>query len=471
MRDEAPPRAARHAAEPYGGYRVTALPAEDAELTHVAPGTPGGEYLRRFWHPIALAAELGAQPLPVRALGEDLVLFRTGAGALGLLHRHCSHRGTSLVYGRPTEQGIRCCYHGWLFAPDGRLLETPGEPADSKIRAGHFHGAYPVREAKGLIFAYLGPPSERPELPVYDTFVWPGTEDAALSHHFPCNWLQVHENCMDPYHATWLHARHGETQLTPAWGADPLLGWRETPLGLATTTVRRVGEMLWMTSVDAILPNLRQTGFWEDAGAERLFARSALSLWITPIDDTSSLMIGLRFFHPDTDPHGRGRKELCGKESSDVPGQSGGRPLAEQQRDPGDWEANTGQRPLAIHALERLGSTDRGIVLLRRQLREGIRHVAAGGRIAHPRAGADGAIATYVHDTVLRVPPAAGAPDDAPMREFQRGVADIVIETGGEDRAERAARIRRRLLDYRDSLAGQARAPGSRDYDSSGAKR
>ena len=133
---------------PYGGYHQTAALAADAELTHVCPGTPGGEYLRRFWHPVALTIAVSELPKLVRVLGEDLVLFRDGNGRFGLLHRHCPHRGASLEYGICEARGLRCCYHGWLFDVDGTILETPGEPPDSsaaaKLRQSLRHGAYPV---------------------------------------------------------------------------------------------------------------------------------------------------------------------------------------------------------------------------------------------------------------------------------------------------------------------------------------
>jgi len=130
----------------YSGYHHRQVPQEDAELTHVGPDTPCGEYMRRFWQPVCYSDELKDLPLRVRILGEDLVAFRDGSGAVGLLELHCPHRGTSLEFGLVGAKGIRCCYHGWLFDADGTILETPGEPANSTLKDRLFHGAYPVHE-------------------------------------------------------------------------------------------------------------------------------------------------------------------------------------------------------------------------------------------------------------------------------------------------------------------------------------
>ena len=307
-------------AERFAGYQKRHVPEPEIELSQVGPGTPGGEYLRRFWHPITMASEVQDLPVPVRILGEDLVLFRNLSGELGLLHRHCSHRGTSLEYGRLTEHGVQCCYHGWHFATDGTILETPGLPESNKIRHTLRQGAYPVREYRELIFAYMGPPAEMPEFPRLEIYEYPDTEYAAHCFHFACNWLQVHENCCDPFHATWLHARHSGSQFAEAWGAWPVLRWRETPNGMITETTRRNGNNLWFDSVDVVLPNLRCTGdLWEDATQIKAFRRTALTLYAVPIDDANTLFIGLRLFNKSTDQYGNGQKELCGRETADYP--------------------------------------------------------------------------------------------------------------------------------------------------------
>ena len=111
--------------KPLSGYYHREVPREDEYLTHVGPWTPAGEYLRRFWQPVAYTSQLTDLPLRLEIMGEELVLFRDGRGEIGLLELHCSHRGTSLEFGLIEERGIRCCYHGWLFDTVGRILDTP----------------------------------------------------------------------------------------------------------------------------------------------------------------------------------------------------------------------------------------------------------------------------------------------------------------------------------------------------------
>ena len=455
----------------FTGYHRAAVPEPDEELARVGRGTPGGEYLRRFWHPVAMSSEVldradggsDGVPVPVRILGEDLILFRNKRRELGLLHRHCSHRGTSLEYGKLTDRGIQCCYHGWHFATDGTILETPGLPENNKIKQTVRHGAYPVHEYRGLIFAYMGPPAEMPEFPRLEIYEYPDTDYAAHCFHFSCNWLQVHENCCDPFHATWLHTRHSGAQFVEAWSAWPVLRWRETPNGMITETTRRSGENFWFDSVDVVMPNLRCTGdLWEDGTQVKAFRRTALTLYAVPIDDTNTLFIGLRMFNKSTDMHSNGRMDLCGRETADHPGQSGLRPPAERQRAPGDWEAQTGQRPIAVHELEHLQPTDRGVSLFRRLLRKGIRAVQEGDRSVDiknsPPRKPDGTIPGFQFDTVLHVPPVPGGDDEALMDEVSRKVTDAVCNPDYLLHPERDRVIQEKHYEIQADYAAVARA-------------
>ena len=132
---------------------------ENEMLTCVGAGTPAGELLRRYWFPVGVADELTAEnPTQlVRILGETLVLFRDKAGRIGIIDDRCAHRGASLCYGRVEERGIACPYHGWLYNIRGHCLETPAEPADSKLHLTVKLKSYPVQKLVGLYWAYLGP--------------------------------------------------------------------------------------------------------------------------------------------------------------------------------------------------------------------------------------------------------------------------------------------------------------------------
>ena len=116
----------------FRGYKQSTVPKIDEVLARTDPKTACGEYLRRYWHPVALTSEVSNIPREIRILGEDLVIFKTSKENIGLVHKACPHRRASMAYGKTEKEGIRCCYHGWLFSPNGEILETPGEDPESK---------------------------------------------------------------------------------------------------------------------------------------------------------------------------------------------------------------------------------------------------------------------------------------------------------------------------------------------------
>ena len=432
--------------QPYGGYYARLSLEENVELTHVERGTPGGEYLRKFWHPIAISPELNDAPKLIRVLGEDLVLFRDKCERLGLLHRHCSHRGTSLEYGIINDKGIRCAYHGWLYGVDGTVLETPSEPPGSRLKETVCHGAYRTREYSGLIFAYLGPPEEEPAFPIYDSLIWPeGNEIIPYKLEMPCNWLQAHENGADPIHAAYLHAIVSGVQFSPAFAALPMIDFIETPIGVLSIATRRCGENLWIRASDVILPNAAQFGTAFVDGSKEKFALCAwLTRWIVPIDNTHSWAIGFRHFNSVIDPGNEGRRELIGVGKVDFMGQTDERPYEDRQRSPGDWDALVAQGKIAIHANEHLCSTDKGVVLVRRQLRTGIRAVQNGQPLPAPRRYGEKIVPTYNNETILKVPFQGDRDRDA-MKAFGQAVCRAAIETGEMPMDERRREVERRV--------------------------
>lgn len=196
------------------------LSAEQNELmTRSAPGTAAGNLLRRYWQPAALVDELaGNRPVKaVRLLGENLVIFKDDKGRYGLLGRNCPHRGTDLAFGRLENGGLRCAFHGWLFNVNGKCLETPAEPPESKLCANLRHKAYPVVEKSGILFAYLGD-GEPPAFPDFDCFIAPNTHTFAFKGMIDCNWLQSLEVGIDPVHTSFLHRFFEDEDPSKAYG-------------------------------------------------------------------------------------------------------------------------------------------------------------------------------------------------------------------------------------------------------------
>jgi nitrite reductase/ring-hydroxylating ferredoxin subunit len=411
----------------YSAYHHRERPVEDEELTRVGPGTPCGEYLRRFWQPVILSGELGELPRRVRILGEDLVAFRDKSGAIGLLELHCPHRGTSLEFGLVGDRGIRCCYHGWLFGVDGTILETPGEPADSTLKDRLCHGAYPVHEHAGLVFAYMGPPDKQPTFPVLDTYDLPGYRLSARAPTvWECNWLQVKENSMDPAHLAFLHTLPGSEGFTDDFKELGEWDWMETPVGMVYIDTRRQDERVWVRVADFILPNIHQFPPNADPMALRnSINRPQATTWAVPLDDTHTMQIGYRLT-----PDGQEPRRGAGF------GQDASRPYEERQRIPGDYDAETSiHGGIARHGLEHLAATDRGIIMMRNMIRRGIRAVQGGEDLGHPMLKNGAAVPTYSHDRVVSGIPPAPTPeaDRKLLREVARGVVARSVEAGVAD--------------------------------------
>src|SRR5579862_1710614 len=189
---------------------------QNERLTQVGPGTPMGNLLRHYWQPVGTIAELAQEPVQkVRLLGEDLTLFRTEGGEYGLVDERCPHRCLSMEYGIPQENGLRCAYHGWLWAPSGRCLEQPYEELvnpEARFKDKVRIKAYPVQALGGMVFAYLGP-EPAPLLPRWDVLVREDLDAVVEIHELPCSWLQCMDNSVDPIHFEHLHAVFGNYQL------------------------------------------------------------------------------------------------------------------------------------------------------------------------------------------------------------------------------------------------------------------
>ena len=192
------------------------MKAEQNELiTRIGPGTACGALLRSYWQPVALVDEfnpaldprIAVRPVKaVRALGQDLVLFKDAAGRWGLLDRACPHRGADLSFGRNEGDGLRCPFHGWKFDVSGKCLDTPAEPASLRMCDRVRQRSYPLLEKSGILFAWLGPEgSAPPPFPRFDCFEAPSSHTFAFKGLWNCNWLQAFEVGIDPAHPSFLH--------------------------------------------------------------------------------------------------------------------------------------------------------------------------------------------------------------------------------------------------------------------------
>lgn len=395
--------------------------AEDI-LTRVGRGTPCGEYLRRFWQPVAFVQELGDVPTRVRIMGEDLVVFRDGRGQVGVLELHCSHRGASLEFGVIGERGIRCFYHGWMYDTDGTILETP---AGAPLRDGGkiFQGSYPVQVFHDLIFIYMGPPDRKPAFPMFDVYddpnvvVEPALERTGIME---CNWLQVQENGMDPAHTAFLHVLVSGTQrgFSDEMGVLPRMEFMENEAGTHYIASRRVGDNVWVRIVDAMLGNVNLVPPDDQKGDRAEVSQGPFTvIWAVPMDDFSTK----RYYLLLNDK----RAPLKDYQRIRAFGQANDRPYDQRQRHPGDYDAMTSQGPINIHAYENLTTSDIGVRMFRQYLSEGIAAVQAGRDpvgVGHEDAFR---IRTRTQNTVVRAPAAATEAEDRQLlAKIGRDVAE-----------------------------------------------
>jgi hypothetical protein len=275
-----------------------------------------------------------------------------------------------------------------------------------------FHGAYPVHEAHGLVFAYLGPPDRQPSFPAYDSLIRPSYRVMpGRKWSYPCNWLQIMENTMDPAHTAFLHTIVSGAMFTEEFGVLPELDFVETPIGMIYVATRRVGDHVWARMVEGILPNLQQVAPLTETGREEhSFSGPMMTRWLVPIDDTNTMFIELRHLsETEENPAWWVDREQM------MPGQIAADTYEEGQRHPGDYEAQVSQRPIAIHGLEHLSATDRGVSMFRNQVRRGIRAVRD-GRDPEGLCRDPGVVtATYCNNTVVQLPAGASEVADKKM--------------------------------------------------------
>jgi phthalate 4,5-dioxygenase oxygenase subunit len=384
---------------------------ENRLITRTGPDTPGGALMRCYWHPIALADELppGSAPMPVKVLGEELVLFRDDRDRLGLLDLYCSHRCADLSYGRIEDGGLRCLYHGWLFDINGRCLEQPAEPPESRYKDEIRHLAYPVIERAGLLFAYMGK-GEQPLLPSYE-FLTATAEHRYLHKAFvECNYLQAVEGGIDPAHMSYLHRswrpppwRRKDARTVPGSGKaaatflgedrGPRLETERTDFGVRNYAIRDAGNgTRYVRISNFIMPNKVA-----NVGSEGRVGEGYSVHWHVPEDDENHIRFDFIFnrirpvardayeqeFASEVieNRYRRNRRNryLQDRALMSTANFSG----MGDHHGAQDAFATETQGPIHERSREHLGASDACIVAARRQLLAGVAAVQAGGDPIH----------------------------------------------------------------------------------------
>lgn len=439
------------------------MKAEQNELiTRIGPKTPCGDLMRHYWQPVALVDEFNPELVPemvkrpvkaVRLLGQDLVLFKnvnkpdgtSSNSDWGLMDRDCPHRGADLSFGRlestPAGSALRCPFHGWQFDVNGQCIDTPAEPAGSKLCERIKQRNYPVIEKSGILFAWLGPEgSTPPPFANFDCFTAPGTHTFAFKGLWSCNWLQAFEVGIDPAHASFLHRFFEDESLEAVYGRQfrgasagavdgerwpmtrvmrefdqPLISHETMPYGMQITTLRPLNDKLTHVRVtNAIFPHTFVIPLSEHITITQMHV---------PVDDTHTYWYAI--FTGFTEPLNKVKMRDQRLEAVTLPdyipksgrhnnwGFNADEQLTRTYLGMGEDDINVHDQwacesmgAIADRTREHLGTTDKLIMANRRILTQAIATVQAGGL---PPGVADAASAPSMTgpDTVDVIAPAA----------------------------------------------------------------
>jgi phenylpropionate dioxygenase-like ring-hydroxylating dioxygenase large terminal subunit len=250
-------------------------------LMNVKPGAPMHELMRRFWLPIGLSSDLpesGGDPVRITAIGLDFVLFRDGDGRLGLLDETCIHRSVSLCMGRNEGDGLRCIYHGWKFAVDGSVTDTPNV-SDPRLKNRVKQPAYSVKEAGGLIWAYFGPTDLEPPFPHYPFFDVPEENRYVALVMASANFTRVVEGLLDSSHTGILHQDALKASAPGGKGPHLALG-KSARAGLARSFSKNLAPDIEAQETDFGMWYAALRDFVDESGAETRVAR--VTAWRFP---------------------------------------------------------------------------------------------------------------------------------------------------------------------------------------------
>jgi 5,5'-dehydrodivanillate O-demethylase len=254
------------------------------DLATTRRGTPGGIFLRQFWHAIHRSQDLApGQAKPIRIMSEDYALYRGASGQARVVDYRCPHRGAPIHLGWVEDDAIRCVYHGWKFDCSGQCVEQPAEEAGfaRKVRI----GTYPTREYLGLIFAFFGD-GEPPPFPHFPHRSTEGLIQVWNVEHVPCNYLQSFENSMDEVHVAFAHQPGGSHAKL---AVDlPIITAEETDWGMLRFGTRKTGKVRQTLHY---APNLTRVIVPPLAGMDGIGGWTEIYFSFTPVDDENHLWL------------------------------------------------------------------------------------------------------------------------------------------------------------------------------------
>jgi len=385
------------------------LTREENELvTRVGPETPMGQVMRRYWIPALRANQLpmpDCPPVRVRLLGEDLVAFRDSQGRVGLLEEYCPHRRASLFLGRNEENGLRCVYHGWKFDVEGRCVDMPNEPMDSRFKEKVLLQSYPTSELGDVIWAYMGPRAKMPD-PVGMEWTRAPEQHRFISQtHEYCNFLQCVEGGIDTCHGSFLHNNDLSDQAAfHRIDRAPRLEVERTSYGFRYVGIRDVGEIgTYLRLYQFVLPFhqfrsqqiVRRKG--QDGGSRETIPIMKGHMWV-PMDDHNTMIYNWMLAVDEDKPL---TPEFIAKQETSAGRGPDGETAVRHRTRENDWlidrevqrrQTYTGIKgvntqdlavqesmgPVVDRSLEHLGSSDKAIIAYRRILLDVLRDFEQG---------------------------------------------------------------------------------------------
>jgi phthalate 4,5-dioxygenase oxygenase subunit len=384
-------------------------PKQNDLLCRVEGDAPMGKLMRAHWLPACMTEEVAepdGPPLRVRLLGENMVVFRDTEGRVGALDEACPHRRASLAFGRNEACGLRCLYHGWKFDVDGNAMVMSSEPVGATLRGTMKTKAYPVREAGGFVWVWMG---SADEIKPFDPPNWtaaPTDKISIVKMHGACNWAQVLEGSIDSAHSSSLHSTNmptatdvqGSTATDTAWlrpSADkaPRIEVQKTEFGFRYVAIRK--PVVDAENREYIRMTLFVAPFTVHIPSNDQYH---LSQMLVPIDDVNTMFYWIAW-HPTKGISQDEWRRFCGAEvGSDVmpvtfkkARNADNNYLQDRSamkagdftgiygipaQDMAMWES---MGPISDRSDDRLGSSDKAIFTFRTQMYRAARAVQDGG--------------------------------------------------------------------------------------------